>query len=276
MKEAGFIHIQTGIESLSSSYLKKMNKGTKVIENIATLKFCRENGIKNDYNFIIRYPNEDKIDFKETKENIELIKYYIDPPNINNLLIGIGSPIFEHPERYNILCFKHTNVDTLMFPKQILEEGISFYYDYVMENNVIENNWTEVINSWRKEREKSIINCIKSNLLIDNFIFYFVDGKDFLKIYDKRDPNNVRIMILDNIEREIFLFCNDIKSIEDLKEKFSDIPDYQLFAILHTFEKANIVFVEDKYYLSLPLDYKKCLGLEIKSNELSSREEIIA
>ena len=83
-------------------------------------------------------------------------------------------------------------------------------------------------------------------------------------------------MVLNDIEREIFLYCNDIKSSEDLKENFSDIPDYQLFAILHTFEKASIVFVEDEYYLSLLLDYKKCLGIKMKSNKLYSNKQVFA
>ena len=59
MKKAGFTIIQTGIESFSAHYLKKMNKGTRVIVNIAALKFCKENGIQNHYNLIVNYPNED-------------------------------------------------------------------------------------------------------------------------------------------------------------------------------------------------------------------------
>jgi ribosomal peptide maturation radical SAM protein 1 len=57
MKEAGFTTIQTGIESFSRNYLKKMNKGVRVIDNIAALKFCKENQIKNIYNLLVRYPN---------------------------------------------------------------------------------------------------------------------------------------------------------------------------------------------------------------------------
>ena len=49
MKKAGFRNIQIGIESFSKSYLKKINKGARVIDNIAALKFCKEQGIINEY-----------------------------------------------------------------------------------------------------------------------------------------------------------------------------------------------------------------------------------
>ena len=66
LKEAGFTFIQTGIETFSQNFLKKMKKGVRVIENIAALKFCKENGINNGYNIIVNYPNEENIDFEAT------------------------------------------------------------------------------------------------------------------------------------------------------------------------------------------------------------------
>ena len=41
---------------------------------------------------------------------------------------------------------------------------------------------------------------------------FFVDGGSFLKIYDKRDAGNVRIYVLDDVERRIFLSCIDVVS----------------------------------------------------------------
>ena len=83
--------------------------------------------------------------------------------------------------------------------------------------------------------------------------------------------------VLDEQERAIFLSCLDVASYTELQEKFSNIPDYELAAVLHSFEKNGIVFREDDYYLSLPLDYKKCLGItkEKKFTDNLVQEEIV-
>ena len=73
--------------------------------------------------------------------------------------------------------------------------------------------------------------------------------------HNKRNAENIKIYVLDEIEREIFLSCIDVISYKKLSEAYSHIPDYQLAAILHTFERNGIVFREDNHYLSLPLCY---------------------
>jgi len=153
MKEAGFRNIQIGIESFSESYLKKINKGVRVIDNIATLKFCKEHGIKNEYNLIVDYPNEEKIDFEETVKNISLFKQYLDPPNINKLLIGYGSCIYNNPEMFNIEKLEYTDIDKLMFPEEFLEKGFNFYFNFKRKEYLGENNWNELVEEWDKKIE---------------------------------------------------------------------------------------------------------------------------
>ena len=41
LAEAGFIHLQPGIESLQDDVLRIMNKGCRAIRQIETLKSCR-------------------------------------------------------------------------------------------------------------------------------------------------------------------------------------------------------------------------------------------
>lgn len=266
LKEAGFTTIQTGIESFSHHYLKIMNKGTRVIDNIAALKFCKENEIKNSYNLIINYPNEEPIDFEETKKTIQLFKQYLDPPQICNLRVMFGSPVYNNPEQFNIEKLEYASIDKMMFPQEFLEKGFSFVYDFKRKKDLGKNDWEGMVADWRKEREKLAINEIKSGRAIDKLIFYFVDGGNFIKIYDKRNSEKIGIYVLNEIEREIFLSCIDVTSFQELQERFSHIPDFQLAAILHTFEQNDIVFKEDDRYLSLPLQHS------LVTNQLSKRE----
>jgi len=63
--------------------------------------------------------------------------------------------------------------------------------------------------------------------------------------------------------------------LNDLKEKFSDAPEFKLVATLYTYEKMGIVFQEDNYYLSLPLNYKKCVGITSEKKKLLSKDRTI-
>jgi len=274
MKEAGFTAIQTGIEAFSQNYLRKMNKGVRVIDNIAALKFCKENGIYNEYNLVVNYPNEEKIDFEETNRNIQLFKQYLDPPQLSYLRVGFGSYIYNNPEMFNIEKLDYLNIDKIMYPEEFLEKGFNFFYDFKRKEDLGKNDWESLAADWKKEREKWMAEENKKKMPIDKFVFYFIDGENYLKIYDKRNTENVNIYVLNKLERDIFLSCIDVTSFRGLKEKFLDVPENELINILKTFEESGIVYREDDFYLSLPLRYslisyqltKKELPLEICSS----------
>ena len=136
MKEAGFTMIQTGIESFSQNYLRKMNKGVRVIDNIAVLKFCKENGIKNNYNLLVGYPNEETVDFNETKKIVQKLKGYLDAPQLCELRVMHGSLIQRHPEQFNIERLENILIDRIMYPLEFLKKEFSFVYDFNRKNPV--------------------------------------------------------------------------------------------------------------------------------------------
>lgn len=253
MKEAGFTTIQTGIESFSRKYLQKMNKGVRVIDNIAVLKFCKENRIKNSYNLLVRYPNEEAVDFQETKRIMQLLKGYLDPPQLCELRVMHGSAIHRHPEQFNVRRLEHTSIDLLMYPAEYLKKDIAFVYDVIPEKPLENHPWESLVEEWKQQQETVCRQASVSHSSDDPGAFYFVDGGIFVKIYDKREPQDVRIFVLNELERQVFLGCLDIVSRKELQRRFLDIPDFELAAILQSFEKNGIVYVEDDQYLALPL-----------------------
>lgn len=256
MKEAGFMMIQTGIESFSKNYLRKINKGVRVIDNIAALKFCKENEIKNNYNLLVRYPNEESIDFEETKKIVHLLKAYLDPPQLCEFRVMHGSYIERHPDKFNIERLKYAPIDLIIYPREFLEKEFAFVFNYKQKNFKTEQPWESLVEEWKKERETFDLDCIAYKNMINQLIFYFVDGGNFIKIYDKRDRQNIKIFMLNALERQIFLSCIDIISIEELQKKFNDVPEFKLIAILQSLEQNGLLFVEDNHYLCLPLRYR--------------------
>mgnify|MGYP006288939465 CR=1 FL=1 len=276
MKDAGFRIIQTGVESFSQNYLNKMKKGVDVIDNIAALKFSMENSIQNHYNIIINYPNEEKNDFEESKEIIDQIKSYIDPPKISQLRVAFGNDIFNNPYNYEIKELTSTNIDRLMFPPKILNSGFNFVYSFKTDNKNEIKKWYDLINSWNKLRNELIINGTNTRSDVDKYIFYFLDGKDFVKIVDKRDNKNINIFILDQNERKVFLNCLDAISFDKLNETLTQLSTDELSKILVTLVKNKIIFKENDKYLSLPLDYQKIIGKNfVNKSDIKEKNSII-
>jgi len=253
MKEAGFTMIQTGIESFSKNYLRKMNKGVRVIDNIAALKFCKENGIKNNYNLLVRYPNEEPVDFEETKQITKQLQTYLDAPQLCELRVMQGSQIQRHPKQFNIEQLHYSPIDSLMYPQEFLEKGFMFVYHFTLINKSNDYPWEALVEDWKKEQEKCSHKEGNLHTTNDHLIFYFVDGGNFIKIYDKRDRQNIKIFVLNELERNVLLSCIDIISGKELQRRFRDVPEFKLTAILQSFEKNGLVFAENDHYLCLPL-----------------------
>ena len=97
-----------------------------MIDNIAVLKFCKENGIKNNYNLMVRYPNEEQVDFDETKKIVQMLKGYLDAPQLCELRVMHGSLIQRHPEQFNIERLEHASIDLNHVSFRVFGEGICF------------------------------------------------------------------------------------------------------------------------------------------------------
>jgi len=255
MKEAGFTMIQTGIEAFSQNYLQKMNKGVRVIDNIAVLKFCKENGIKNQYNLLVRYPNEETVDFNETKKIAQMLKGYLDAPQLCELRVMHGSAIQRHPEQFNIERLEHILIDRIMYPLDLLNKEFSFVYDFNRKISSTNHPWESLVEEWKRDRETFEHEGITRQTTVDRLVFYFVDGGSFIKIFDKRDRQNIRIVVLNEVERAVFLACIDVVSLQQLQQRFTNIPEFELIAMLQSFEQNGLVFVEDEHYLCLPLRF---------------------
>ena len=255
LKKAGFTHVQTGIESFSSHYLKKMNKGTHVIDNLAALKYCKENRIKNSYNIITNYPNEEPVDFEESEQTIQLIQNYLEPPSISKFMLGFQSPIYNNLDDFNIDSIEPKLIDTIMYPEKILEKNFFFFYSFKRKKETDKYPWEDLVGQWNNIYHDQRRLGLQRDTHIDTLVFYFKDGKNFLKIFDKRFGEKALIYTLNHKERNVFLACTEVISFSELKSTFHQMNSSEIKEILKSFVESGIVYTEDDLFLSLPLNY---------------------
>ena len=155
-----------------------------------------------------------------------------------------------------------------MYPKEILDKNISFFYSFKVKNKTQENPWKQLINNWKNTYNQQKTLGLKKDTILEKLVFYFIDGGNFIKIYDKRTNDNAMIYILNKKERKIFLECKDIRSLSELKENLKDIELCELDTILESFVKTGIFYKENELYLALPISYRQYYNNESIKNNL--------
>jgi ribosomal peptide maturation radical SAM protein 1 len=95
LKSAGVKSFQVGIESLDTSILKVMCKGTRALQNIQILKWTREYGLTVNWNFLYGIPGESSESYKRMNDLIPSISHLRPPNNVLRIRLERFSPILE-------------------------------------------------------------------------------------------------------------------------------------------------------------------------------------
>jgi ribosomal peptide maturation radical SAM protein 1 len=97
LAEAGAVHVQPGIESLSSHVLKLMDKGATGAINVRLLRQCESHGITVDWNYLYGFPGETEDDYLSVISQFPAISH-LQPPAATRITLERFSPYFERPE----------------------------------------------------------------------------------------------------------------------------------------------------------------------------------
>jgi ribosomal peptide maturation radical SAM protein 1 len=127
LKAAGVTTIQPGIEALSSSLLKRMNKGVSAVQNINLLRYARALDINVHWNLLYGFPGDTAEEYAQT---LELIPYltHTPPPSIGPLVIDRFSPYFDDPQRYGISNVAPRAVYRDVFPGTAAIEKLAYRF----------------------------------------------------------------------------------------------------------------------------------------------------
>lgn len=101
LRNAGVRSIQPGIESLSTTILKLMRKGSSSLQNVRLLKWCADLDIEVAWNLIYGFPGEDPQEYARMAALAPSL-VHLEPPTICALGLERFSPYFEDPEKYGI------------------------------------------------------------------------------------------------------------------------------------------------------------------------------
>jgi len=252
MRDAGIQELQIGIEALSTSLLKKLNKGTRTIQNLEIMRNCEALGIVNTSNLILQFPGSDESDVAETLHNLDFALPF-RPLQTVNFWLGLGSPVWQNPKAYGIKAiFNHPHWSRL-FPGEVFRSMMFMILSYRGDRGFQQKIWRPVkkkVASWQKTynelRQGSILSPILS----------FRDGGDFLIIKQRQhqtDPIKHRLV---GASREIYLYCLQHRSLKNICERFPAFAEDKIIGFLKMMTGKKLMFEETHSYLSLAVPVK--------------------
>ena len=247
MRNAGMKEVQIGIEALSTRLLRKLNKGTTAIQNIEIMKHCETLGISNSSNLILCFPGSDQKDVDETLRNLEFTLPF-RPLKMVYFWLGLGSPVWRHPENFGIeAVFNHRNYAGI-FPLEIFKSMQFTIQSYREGLGHQRKLWTPVkkkLKAWKKTYDELHRGSRHENILS------FSDGRDFLIIRQKRTQGGHLTHRLEGTSRAIYLFCQEHRSLKRILEHFTAVGSDQVVPFLRMMVDKKLMFEENNKYLSL-------------------------
>jgi ribosomal peptide maturation radical SAM protein 1 len=248
--QAGCNILQFGIEGLSSSYLKRIGKGTSTIQNLQVMKTCFELGIASESNLLINFPGATQQEVDETARNILQAALAYQPAHISVFSIRIDSTIYRMPEQFPITNIRNNLDMQAGLPLEVWQRLNLFLLHAEAKGDCVD--WQivrDACDRWRQLHEQ-LDEIPASKILGRTLPLYYQDGGTFLEIVDRRD--DFRLITLDADWRAVYVYCMEIRSIRQISQHFagkqtSDELNEKLTAMV----EVGVMFAEDGKYLSL-------------------------
>lgn len=242
----GLDSVQIGIESFSNSLLQRMNKGVTVMDNLATMKYCAEAGIRLDGNLILEFPGSSEEEAEETLRVIEVALPY-RPLTGAGFFLGHGSPVWNDPVRYGIRAIRHHPSNRKLYPAPILAR-----LDLLIKEGTGDRSRQKTI--WRPVREKiRQWKAFHENRTADLPALSYREGEDFIIIRQERPGQQTRHHRLTGTSGKIYLACRSPVTIKSLLRGFNSVTEKALTVFLADLEKKKLLF----------RDGDKCLALAV-------------
>jgi ribosomal peptide maturation radical SAM protein 1 len=129
LRKAGIVHTQPGIESLSSSLLRRMGKGTTVTDAVAFLRYASAVGIGAAWNLLWGFPGDRIAEYEESVELAAKLHHLPAPRRLGRMVICRFCHYFETPERFGISNLRPCNEMSSFLPSHADASGLASHFD---------------------------------------------------------------------------------------------------------------------------------------------------
>ncbi len=257
LREAGVMWIQPGIETLHTGILEVMNKGTQAWQNIQILKWCSQFGIRCSWILMHGLPDEQDSWYEEMADYLPSLFHLQAPRSLTRVRYVRFSQYHSKPEKFG-LKLSPARPFSLVYP--IPESDLSDLVYYFDEEEQM-----------RRQLAPPLAECF----LNPGFLKVKKIQHDWVKLQDNDSYPELTMQLrgeklflldsrpiaerpeyfLEQLSKDIYLFCDSAPKEEALIETFSErgnkLEDVR--AILDFHLRKRLTLCLDGRYISLAL-----------------------
>jgi ribosomal peptide maturation radical SAM protein 1 len=250
LSEAHVKVIQPGIESLATSTLKLMKKGTSVFQNLYLLKNCIAYDVHPEWNLLIGFPGEGEDVYRMYVRNLPLLTHLPPPSGVFPVRFDRYSPYFTKAAEYG-LDLHPVDYYPLIYP--FTRESLSRLAYYFTDHNYSATYFVTMITWIGKIREKIAdwerLWSSRNRGCKPALYFKQIGGRNI--VHDSRTGQAVEHQLEDAAVQVLRHMSGKPQRLADLTRAFGHLPGFDAEATVAFLQERGLVFQEHDRYLSL-------------------------
>ena len=252
MARGGLKDIQVGIESLSTSLLRRINKGVRAIDNIAIMRHAEEVGLSLEGNLIIHFPGSTEEEVQQTIEALDFV-WPFRPLNTVSFWLGLGSPVEQRPSDFGVSGIRPHSFFASLFPEEIYSRLSSLILSYRGDRELQYRRWRRVE---KKVREWHLL---RKKMGIDTRLLTYRDGGDYLIITQRLPEGKVLSHRLRGLSRRLYLYCITPRTLASVYDQATGQTHEQVRDFIRGLVDKRLVFQEGDRIISLAIHVGKSI-----------------
>jgi ribosomal peptide maturation radical SAM protein 1 len=243
--------IQPGIESLATSTLKLMKKGTSAFRNLALLKFCSMYDIEPAWNLLIGFPGEGAPVYEKYVNDLPLLVHLFPPSGVYPVRFDRYSPYFVKASEYGLDLHPLDYYPLIYpFPEDAID-NLAYYFN----DRHIDSEYAQTMSQWITKIREQVDRWIESWQSDHGRpkLFLRQNGKQSL-VHDSRSKEVAEYPLGANNTRALRYLAVKPRDMVDLAREFRDVDGFDAKQAIAFFKEKGLVFEENERFFSLVIE----------------------
>ena len=243
--------LQPGLESLSLTQLRAMDKGVTPMQNLVCLKWCLYYRITVSWNILLGFPGETNEDYRRQLEVIPSLVHLQPPEATGKFWLQRFSPYFTRPHDYGIrITGPGLAYEYVYDARQVDLNKIAYDFEYELDNWPVDphlyRELVTTIESWQRMHRSA-----------DKPFLYYSKAPSYITVYDGRNPKAPARRRYDGLTALVIEICNDAaKSPDQIRTAAAgrvETGGEQLTAALNDLTASRVLYEERGKYFTLAI-----------------------
>jgi ribosomal peptide maturation radical SAM protein 1 len=243
--------MQPGLESLSMTQLKAMDKGVTPMQNILCLKWSLYYRITVSWNILLGFPGETNDDYLRQIDVIPSLFHLQPPEATGKFWLERFSPYYARPHEYGVrMTGPGLAYEYVYDPRQVDLKKIAYDFEYELDDWPIDphiyQELVAAVGSWQRLHASA-----------DRPFLYYSKALGYVIVYDGRNPKAPIRRRYDGTAAVVIELCSEApKSVEQIRTAVAaemEGSQDELTSVLANLTSQRVLYEERGRYFTLAI-----------------------